>query len=78
MEHTVRVLLCSLFVHALLFPILGTVSRTQEWRIQRKQRLKAAATAGLDVDNLPPPPRKRQKQHKTHKCSKFHKTLNGE
>ncbi|XP_065898953.1 uncharacterized protein [Dysidea avara] len=55
---------------------LGTVSRTQEWRIQRKQRLKAAATAGLDVDNLPPPPRKRQKQHKTHKCSKFHKTLN--
>ena len=61
----------------IVIPILGTVSRTQEWRIQRKQRLEAAATAGLDVDNLSPPPRKRHKQHKTHECSKCHKVLNG-
>ena len=52
---------------------VGTISRTKQWRLQRKRRMETAAAAGLD--HLPPPKRK-HKQHKKHECRQCHQSLN--
>ena len=60
--------LCALYMLVGLIPVATvsqTVSRTTLWHRERRQWEEAAAAAGLD-DLLPPPAKRKHRQHKVH------------